>query len=79
MIVDSLLIVEDLSEAMGLLKRVSCAAFPDARIGAAQTVRDARALIEKERWSMALIDIGLPDGSGLDLIRLIGAMAPETV
>lgn len=32
-------------------------------------VSDARALLEKEQFNAALLDIGLPDGSGLELLQ----------
>ncbi|MEQ9637496.1 MAG: hypothetical protein RLW68_15620 [Devosia marina] len=33
----------------------------------------------QRQLSMALVDIGLPDVSGLDLVRLFSELAPETV
>ena len=42
-------------------------------------VADARALLQTEHFSVALLDIGLPDGSGLDLLaqqRAAGSRMP---
>ena len=77
--VDSLLIVEDISEAMTSLIRIAQSAFPEARIDTARSMKEARLQIVQRQWSMALVDIGLPDGSGLDLVRLFSELAPETV
>ena len=76
---ESLLIVEDISEAMASLIRVAQSAFPEARIDTAKSLKEARLLIVQRQWSMALIDIGLPDGSGLDLVRLFSELSPDTV
>lgn len=36
-------------------------------------VQEARALLEHETFALALVDIGLPDGSGLDLLQWLRA------
>ncbi|WP_375597178.1 LuxR C-terminal-related transcriptional regulator [Devosia sp. Naph2] len=77
--VETVLIVEDISEAMTSLIRIVQSAFPEARLETARSVKEARFLITQRSWSMALVDIGLPDGSGLDLVRLFSDLAPETV
>jgi len=77
--VETVLIVEDISEAMTSLIRIVQSAFPEARLETARSVKEARFLITQRPWSMALVDIGLPDGSGLDLVRLFSDLAPETV
>lgn len=33
----------------------------------ARSVREAEALLQKERWDLAILDIGLPDGNGFDV------------
>ena len=38
------------------------------RITTAGTVRDARTLFKQEAFDLALLDMRLPDGSGLDLL-----------
>jgi len=39
---------------------------------AAGTVEEAKGRLLKDRFDLAIIDIGLPDGSGLDLLPLLG-------
>ena len=39
----------------------------------AGTLAEAKALLERERYDLCLTDMRLPDGDGLDIVRLIGA------
>ena len=77
--VEKLLIVEDVPEALAWLTDVTAAAFPGVSIDQARSVREASDKIEAGSWDMALVDLGLPDGSGLDVIRRLKARAPETL
>lgn len=43
----------------------------------APDARNARSLAATRRWSAAVIDIGLPDGSGVDLAKEMRGSAPE--
>ncbi len=63
-----ILIVEDIAETRRWLGEIAQAAFPDARVTEADTLRAARALLDRPH-DLALIDLGLPDGSGLDFLR----------
>ncbi len=44
----------------------------------AATVAEARAFLEREQYSLCLTDMRLPDGEGLDIVRLIGSTYGET-
>ena len=50
-----------------LLKRANCTVF------AARTVRDALALAPEARPELVISDVGLPDGSGLEIMRQLKA------
>jgi len=45
-------------------------------IVAASTLEEARALLAGPRFDLALLDIGLPDGDGLELIPLLASQSP---
>ncbi|MEY4070441.1 MAG: hypothetical protein RL721_1055 [Candidatus Eisenbacteria bacterium] len=42
------------------------------------SIREARAALEREMPDLAFLDLKLPDGSGLDLLREIKRLQPET-
>ncbi len=49
------------------------AAYPQVRLHSAETAAEGLASIEQLRPDVALVDINLPDGSGLDLCRRVRA------
>lgn len=77
--VETLLIVEDVPEALAWLADLVQKAFPGVMVGKARTVREATSRMEEGPWDMALVDLGLPDGSGLDIIRRLKAVSPDTI
>lgn len=66
----SVLIVEDVAETRRWLGGIVHSAFPQARLTEAGTLRGALALL-RDSYDLALIDLGLPDGSGLDVLRML--------
>ncbi|SDW66425.1 response regulator transcription factor [Roseicitreum antarcticum] len=72
----NVLIVEDLAEVRRWLSHIVCDAFPDAQVRTANSVRAAVALLAHP-VDLALIDLGLPDGSGLDVLRSARLAHPD--
>ena len=62
------LVVEDLPDARAWLRDALEHAFPGIRVAEAGSLAEARAACANEVPGIALIDLGLPDGSGIDLI-----------
>jgi PAS domain S-box-containing protein len=60
-----------------LRKVVSTIARDIADFEPAESVRDATAKLARERFDMVLLDLGLPDGSGWELLQLINRMTPR--
>ena len=73
----SALIVEDNPETQEWLQSCVASAFPEMAAVTADTLRSAGQLIASSSFDLALIDLGLPDGSGLDLIKTLKATNPE--
>jgi DNA-binding NarL/FixJ family response regulator len=48
-------------------------------LGTAATCAAARQILARERPAILITDLGLPDGSGIDLIREARAQAPDTL
>lgn len=73
-------ILEDLPESQAWLTRAMAESFPDIAIDTAYTLREARdKLAARPCPDIALIDLGLPDGSGVEIIELIQRQSPGTL
>ncbi len=74
----SILIVEDHEKtAQWWLDNIN-RVFPNADVDTAVTMAEAMKRVRKRIYSLALVDLNLPDGSGLDIIRFLAATRPET-
>lgn len=74
--VEDILIVDDDPSVRQRLKRVAGQAAPQARCAMAGSLAEAREQMSSSRFDLALLDVGLPDGSGLDLLPWMQAHAP---
>lgn len=74
----SILIVEDIAETRGWLREAVEAAFPGNEIREATNVREAVYSVKGHSFDIAIVDLGLPDGSGTDVIAALSVSRPET-
>lgn len=73
------LVVEDIPEINQWLTEMVLQVFPMMIVHQAFDLRQAREILPSQSaYQLALIDLGLPDGSGLDLIHEIAISHPET-
>lgn len=70
------LIIEDLAATAEWLQRALCEAFPGITVEIAETAAEARAALQRAP-DIALVDLDLPDGSGIDIIAQISARHPQ--
>ena len=57
--------------------RALLAFLPDAQLLEAASLAEARHLLRRHPIDMAIVDLGLPDGSGLELVRELAAEPPR--
>ena len=74
----NILLLEDLPEIRAWLSSLVMQVFPDAQIAEAARVHDALGLVSAIKFDLALIDLGLPDGSGVDVVSALREHQPET-
>lgn len=73
----TILMVEDHQETREILAGVLRDAFGSIQITQTSTLGQARARLKAQAFNLALVDIGLPDGSGIDLVAQISRTMPQ--
>ncbi|MFO1475091.1 MAG: response regulator transcription factor [Verrucomicrobiota bacterium] len=63
------LIAEDHASTRVGIRQILSEGFPGAAFGEAGNARDTLALVHKHRWDLLILDISLPDRSGLEVLR----------
>ena len=74
----AILIVEDDPLMCARLARVCAQVQPQGICQAADSLAQARTRLDAQAFDLVLLDIGLPDGSGLDLLPWLQQHAPHT-
>lgn len=72
------LVVEDIPATRLWLGEALASAFPGIAIESAATQAAALALVERQAFEVALVDLDLPDGSGLEVIAALRRRSPAT-
>ncbi len=73
-----ILLLEDLPEIRAWMRALVLQVFPAAQVVEASRVHDALELVSAVKFDLALIDLGLPDGSGVDVVTRLRDVQPES-
>ena len=72
-----ILLVEDHRLTRTQLSEMLKSAFPDCRVGAAETTDEALRECRRAAPAVMVTDIHLPDSSGIELVRLVLSQFPD--
>ncbi len=72
-----ILLLEDLPEIRAWLKTLALQVFPGAQISEASRIHDALELVNAVRFDVAMVDLGLPDGSGVEVVQALREKQPD--
>ncbi|HZY19877.1 MAG TPA: response regulator transcription factor [Ramlibacter sp.] len=71
------LVVEDLGDVRDWLAEIARAAFPGLVVSAVGRAEDGIAAAATQQFDLALVDLGLPDGSGMEVVRTLAHRQPQ--
>lgn len=77
--INNLLILEDHLDAQQWLCSAAQLAFPDTEIEVVDRVETAISTIGEQPLDLALIDLNLPDGSGVEVIKTLLDLQPQAL
>ena len=72
------LIIEDMPQVADWLTQRLHEALGQCPVDLACSSAQANELIKHNRYQLALVDLGLPDGNGVDLLPLLKNQSPQT-
>jgi DNA-binding NarL/FixJ family response regulator len=73
------LIVEDVPKVRTWLELIACTAFPGVRTVTAGRRDEALQHLQESAFDLALVDLGLPDGNGTDVVKALRLHQPQAV
>ena len=79
MTIKKVLIIEDLKPAIQWLNQSVQLAFDNAEITLVENLQQAFVKVKSQVFDLALVDIGLPDGSGLDIVDYLTVNNKKTL
>lgn len=71
-----ILLVDDSDDVRRSVRAVLAEAVADPAIGEARDAAGALAMLGQERWDVVVLDLSLPDRSGLETLRDIRRLQP---
>ncbi len=76
---NNILLLEDLPEILVWLRKLVLQVFPTAQISESSRVHDAIEMVQAVKFDLALVDLGLPDGSGVDVVTKLRDVQPDAL
>jgi DNA-binding NarL/FixJ family response regulator len=73
----TILLLEDLPEIRAWLRALVMQVFPGSNVVESARVHDALQQVTAHRFDLAMIDLGLPDGSGVKVVQALRESQPD--
>ena len=73
----TILLLEDLPEIRAWLRALVMQVFPGSTVVESARVHDALQQVAAQRFDLAMIDLGLPDGSGVKVVQALREAQPD--